>query len=64
MTKKQLKEVDLRIETAYRKTCTGIQIDIMDISKVFKMGRQFVEEGMDEATLGLKIHEFVRSLSK
>ena len=63
MTKKQAKEVERRIDMAYRKTCRGIQINMMDIPKVFKFGRQLIEGGVDEATLEGKIHEYVLTIA-
>lgn len=45
------KLIDRQIEAAYRRTCCGVQINIMDISKVFAEGRKALAEGraLDEA---------------
>jgi len=41
---KAAKAVDERINRIYVRNCSGIQIDIMDISKVFKVGREAVSK--------------------
>ena len=40
----QSKQVDERINRLYTWHCVGIQVDIMDISKVFKVGREAVSK--------------------
>ena len=39
MTKRQTKALDKQIERIFYANCTGIQIDIMDIGKIFAAGR-------------------------
>jgi hypothetical protein len=34
------KKLDAMISEIYKRNCSGIQIDIMDISKIFAAGRQ------------------------
>ncbi len=41
------KKLDKEIEQVYYANCSGIQIDIMDISKVFAEGRKARAEGRD-----------------
>jgi len=50
---------DRQIEAAYRARCCGIQINIMDIGKVFKEGRRLLDAGADQETLATGIHTFV-----
>jgi predicted regulator of amino acid metabolism with ACT domain len=58
------KSADIRIDNAYRAFCSGVQIDIMDIGKVFAVGRKSVEAGDDNAALAQKIIAFVETIRK
>jgi hypothetical protein len=62
MTKEQKAEklLDKKVEAVYYKTCSGIQINIMDIPKVFKYGRQLIAEGK---SLEEELPKFVRSIA-
>lgn len=57
-TKKQ----DRRIEQAYYKVANGIQINMMDIPKVFAVGRQALAEGADDEALEQAISSFVQKI--
>lgn len=48
MTKSAIRALDKRIERIYYANCSGVQIDIMDIGKVFAAGRLVAHDG-DEA---------------
>lgn len=61
---KQDKLNDKRIEQAYYARCSGIQINVMDISKVFAHGRMLIADGATDAALGDGILTFVRSIAK
>lgn len=50
MTKAQ-KLADKRIERAYGKSCSGVQIPMLEISNVFKVGAAAIAEGADDAQL-------------
>lgn len=64
MTKKEQAAIDRRIDVAYRNKCCGIAIDLMDIPKIFKVGRELIAAGADDAALAEGIHTFVKSISK
>ncbi|MGH9920962.1 MAG: hypothetical protein ACRD6W_19100, partial [Nitrososphaerales archaeon] len=59
MKKLGKKQTDTLIESTYRKHCNGIQINIMDIGKVFAAGRKALEEGRD---LDQAIIDFVETI--
>ena len=63
---KAAKAVDERINRIYMRNCSGIQIDIMDISKVFKVGREAVANnpGIDDTVLTGVILAFVNTIRK
>jgi hypothetical protein len=58
------KLTETRISNMYRAKCQGIQVDIMDIGKIFQVGREAVAKGVDDALLGDIIHNFVQSIRK
>lgn len=58
------KKIDKRIEAAYYAVANGIQIDIMDIPKVFAVGRAFVADGVDDDTLKTMIAAYVDTIRK
>jgi hypothetical protein len=59
---KEQKAIDKRVEAAYYRTCSGIQINIMDIGKVFAVGRDALAKGVDEPGLEHVIREFVDTI--
>jgi hypothetical protein len=62
MTKKQKNAIDNKIEQVYYASCRGVQIDIMDIEKVFAVGYKALAEGADDETLKAKIVAFVETI--
>lgn len=58
------KLIDQRIERAYYATCSGIQIDIMDIGKVFEAGRSAIKQGANDDDLRVTIRYFVEAIRK
>jgi len=54
--------MDRRIDEAYRVNCAGMQIDIMDIGKVFVCGRRAIMAGEDDEQLGRTIKAFVETI--
>ena len=47
MASKAEKALDREIDKLYRENCSGIQIDIFDIPKVFAEARKAMAEGRD-----------------
>jgi len=62
MTKAQLKKVDARITKAYTSSCNGVEIPMMKIPEIFKVGRAAVAEGADDEALKAKIVAFVATI--
>jgi len=64
-TKKQI-EIDNKIDAAFNLSCSGIQIDILDIIKVFDVGRQALASGKATDVESLKpiIREFVETIRR
>jgi hypothetical protein len=58
--RRQALRIDKQIERAYYRRCSGIQIDVFDIGKVFAVGRQAVAEGADMETAIVAFVETVR----
>lgn len=51
-----------RIHSAYHRTCSNIQINIMDIGKIFAFGRTKIDAGEDDAALGASIRAYVETI--
>jgi hypothetical protein len=63
MTKKYAKAREQYIEKTYAQYCSGIQIDIMDIGKVFKEGERLLDAGYNKADFGNALHAFTLKLA-
>lgn len=62
--KRAAKLADDRVNAAYMRTCSGIQINIMDIGKIFDFGRLKVAAGETDAELGASIFAYVQTIRK
>lgn len=51
-----------RIERAYQTTCSGIQVNVMDLSKISRVGEAAILEGVDDVVLGQRIRDFVETI--
>ena len=61
--KKYKRLCENRIERAYYSSCAGIQINVMDIRKVFEHGqRQIDMHGLDDEALAKSIREYVETI--
>jgi TPP-dependent pyruvate/acetoin dehydrogenase alpha subunit len=56
--------IDRYIERAFADACPGVQIDIMDIPKVFAVGREAYAAGGGEAGMRVAIRDFVATIRK
>jgi hypothetical protein len=58
MTKRQQNQIDKQIEQIYYRRCSGIQISVMDIGKVFAAGRLAAAAGTDiEAAIVARVEQ-------
>lgn len=60
--KAQQKKDDARINRVYVASCQNVQIPMLDIPKVFAVGRKAIAEGADDEVLKAKIVEFVATI--
>lgn len=53
MKRKSISErrIDDRISHAFSKACSGIQIPMLKIPAIWKIGRALIDAGVDDATL-------------
>ena len=60
------KAADKRVERLYYKLCSGIQVDIMDIRRVFTTGRLALAQNpaISDEALGNAILDFVQTIRK
>ena len=58
------KLIDKRVEASFYKHCSGVQIDIMDIGKVFAVGKDAILSGADDETLGRYLTDYVNTIRK
>ena len=56
------KNADRRVDKAYRATCAGIAVNILDIGKIFELGRLKVAQGETNAELAASIRAYVETI--
>lgn len=56
------KLIDLRVGAAYRRTCCGVQINMLDITKVFAVGKKAIIAGVDNVELDRVVKTFVDTI--
>jgi len=64
MTKSEEKKIDNKVESIFYKRCSGIQIAIMDLSKVFRVGKAAALAGLSDEQIGNEIFTFVQTIRK
>lgn len=65
LTTKQIAKLnDARINALYCQRCSGVQINVMDIGRVFKVANQAIvqQPDIDDADLGDEIVAFVNTI--
>lgn len=55
---------DKIIDTIYRKNCSNIEVNILDIGKIFDVGRKSFAAGDNEQVMTQKIVDFVKTIRK
>jgi hypothetical protein len=66
-SKRTLAAIDDRIDRCYRFACSGIAINMMDIGRVFKEGRDVIAAapgGITDEALCEKLRAFVQTIRK
>lgn len=58
------RKADKRINAAYCANCSGVQVSVLDIGKVFKVGHQAIANGADDTELAARIVAFVETIRK
>ena len=61
MPSKKTKD-EARIERLFRERCSGVQIDIMNIGRVFNAGHAAIRNGATDEELGDTIASFVATI--
>ena len=56
------KAIEKRISRIYLERCSGIQVNVFDLSKISDVGEAAVAEGADDQVLGDKIAAFVETI--
>lgn len=55
-------KADKRVDAAYRARCSSIPVNVMDIGKIFKVGRAAIAEGVTDEVLGDRVYAYVQTI--
>jgi hypothetical protein len=58
------KKLDGKIESIFYKKCSGIQISVMEIGSVFRVGKAAAKAGKSDEEIGNEIFAFVQTIRK
>lgn len=61
ITRKQ-KQEEARVSAIYNRLCSGVQIPIMETSKVMAVGLTALRAGDDDQTIGEKVVAYVQTI--
>lgn len=64
MKKSEEKKIDKKVESIFYKRCSGIQINIMDLGSVFRVGKAAALAGLSDEQIGNEIFTFVQTIRK
>jgi hypothetical protein len=63
MKKQSKKQIEARIKKAYYASCNRIQIPMMMVPKVWRVGEELVAAGADDAALEAGLRKFVDQIA-
>ena len=61
---KQEKANEKRVEQAFYTSCSGVQVNIMDLSKITREGLRLIETGADDEHLANGVRTYVDTIRK
>lgn len=62
---KSLRELDEKtIERIYYKRCSGLQVNVMDLGKIFEEGHRLIAAGVNTTQLEDGIYNFTKTIAK
>ncbi len=64
MTKMEQKRRSARVTRCFNAGCSGVQVGVMDLSKVNRVGLEGIDAGDDDAALTARIKAFVETIRK
>ena len=64
MSRTPTKVMDKRIETVFYARCPRVQVGILDIGKIFKVGYAAIREGADDQVIGDRLVAFIATIRR